>query len=83
MLRKNESNNYRNVGLGVTSAKFIFEMTSYLRSLPQRSGKFSRFVTGGCIVCTKWLILHNAEMLRNLSAKKKDVLQDMTIITFD
>lgn len=34
-------------------------------------------------MCTKWLILYNAEMPRNLSTKKKNVLQEMTIITFD
>lgn len=67
----------------MTSAKFVFERTCYLGSLPQWSGKFSRFVTRGCIVCTEWLILHNAAMLRNLSAKKKNVLQEFTIITFD
>lgn len=83
MLRQNESNNCKNVGLGVTSSKFVSEMTCYLGSLPQWSGKFLRFVACGCIVCTEWLILHNAEMLRNLSANKKDVLQKMTVITID
>lgn len=35
------------------------------------------------MVCTKGLITHNAEMLRNLSTKEKDTLQEMTIITSD
>lgn len=59
----------------------MFEITCYLGSLPQRPAKFSRFVTCGCMVCTKWLITHNPEMLRNLSAKEKDTLQEMTMIT--
>lgn len=62
--------------------KSVLEMICYLGSLSQSSAKFSSFVTCSRTACTKWLILYDAEMLRNLSTKEKNVLQEMTI-TFD
>lgn len=62
--------------------KFVLEIICYLGSLSQSLVKFSSFITCSCTVCTKWLILYDAEMLRNLSTKEKNVLQEMTM-TFD